>query len=143
MCFLAWGLSAEGPRKEAENDWPRRVDLGDGYSLVVHQPQIERWKGFRTLDVRVAATLEMPAGTAGRREAFGTVRLRLPTEVDVARAGAGTTAPASARGAAPSASTSVTSARKRTTEAQKRGSQRKAETLHQISLLLGCPEAER
>lgn len=76
--ILLVSLSAHA--QEGDADWPRLLTFEDGARLVLHRPQIDAWRDFKSLEVRLAATLELPD-----REALGTVRLRLATEVDIPR----------------------------------------------------------
>jgi hypothetical protein len=68
----------------AAEDWPRLFTFEDGVRLVLHEPQVEAWEDFRTLDLRLVAGIELPSGNAVV-EALGVVRLRLRTTLDVPR----------------------------------------------------------
>jgi len=67
-------------RGEDDAAWPRLVTFEDGVRLTLHPPQVDAWRDFKSLEARLAATLELPD-----REVLGTIRLRMATTVDVPR----------------------------------------------------------
>jgi hypothetical protein len=85
---LLMALSFPVHAQEEDEDWPRLVTFENGVRLTLHQPQVEAWRDFKSLEARLAATLELPD-----REALGTVRLRMQTQVDIPRQMAMVSAP--------------------------------------------------
>ena len=66
-----------------QDPWPRQVDLSNA-TLLVYQPQINKWEGNQ-LDFRAAVAIQ-PTGAT--RETFGTFFATARTQVDrVARTG--------------------------------------------------------
>jgi hypothetical protein len=62
-------------------DYPQRREQ-DGYSLVLHAPQIRSWPEFKRFDALMAIELTSPDGAA---PALGTVTITGATQVDMAR----------------------------------------------------------
>mgnify|MGYP001820372457 FL=1 len=61
--------------------FPQRREF-EGYSLIIHAPQIRSWQGFERFEAWVAIELTPPEGAA---TAFGTAVLTGDTEIDMAR----------------------------------------------------------
>jgi len=62
-------------------DYPHRREQ-DGYSLILHAPQIRSWPEFKTFDAQMAIELTTPDG-AGK--ALGTLTIAGATQVDMSR----------------------------------------------------------
>jgi len=76
----------EGVGPPAEDlDWPRMLSMPDNQRLVIHEPQLESWKGFSALDLRAAITVESTDAQGQPAELIGSMRMRLQTAVDLPR----------------------------------------------------------
>jgi hypothetical protein len=62
-------------------DYPQRREQ-DGYSLVLHAPQIRSWPEFKTFEALMAIELTPPDGAA---KALGTLTIAGATQVDLSR----------------------------------------------------------
>ncbi|MEM8882955.1 MAG: hypothetical protein AAGD14_02705 [Planctomycetota bacterium] len=71
--------------EDSREDWPRLLGLDNNERLVVHEPQVEEWAGFKLLTFRAAINLEGQDGSGEPTESLGTVRVRLRTAVDLHR----------------------------------------------------------
>jgi hypothetical protein len=45
---------------DEDADWPRILTVDGNVRLVLHQPQVQSWKGIQALDVIMVATIEIP-----------------------------------------------------------------------------------
>jgi hypothetical protein len=62
LLFLSIGFLIPGLAKSEDTvRWPREYDR-DGLSLVIHQPQIDRWNDFNTLEAKAAVSLTLKEG---------------------------------------------------------------------------------
>ncbi|MHC4224698.1 MAG: hypothetical protein ACYSUN_11955 [Planctomycetota bacterium] len=82
ICLL---LSTAAFAADEDADWPRILTVDGNVRLVLHQPQVQSWKGFQALDVILVATIEIPEEGGEIEEAIGTVRLKMKTTLDHAR----------------------------------------------------------
>ncbi|MHC5113823.1 MAG: hypothetical protein ACYTGP_05285 [Planctomycetota bacterium] len=73
---LAPAVSAQAEREDDDRQWPREFKLDDGGSLLLFQPQAERWDDYRTIEVLVAAVVTLPRGP----ELIGALEIRIETE---------------------------------------------------------------
>jgi hypothetical protein len=71
------GRSKDQPT--ARRTWPRSLERKDGTVVVMYQPQIERWEGYRRLEALAAVSIRVP-GRGG--EILGAVTLEARTETD-------------------------------------------------------------
>ena len=78
--LLALLLAIPVHAQDQDEEWPRLVTFEGGVRMTLHQPQVEAWRDFKSLEARLAATLELPD-----REALGTIRVRMKTQVDIPR----------------------------------------------------------
>ena len=75
------GLAAQvAGQEEDAPTWPREFPLPDGGSLIVHQPQVERWDDFKSLQALAAIELT----PAGKDATLGAIRIVSDTDTDQA-----------------------------------------------------------
>ena len=85
LLLFALSLPLHGEEEGGREEWPRLLVLEGGGRVVLHLPQLEEWKEFRDLGVRLAATVELPRRDGGVDEAAGTIRLAMTTRIDIPR----------------------------------------------------------
>lgn len=78
LTFLASAGTLLSQATPADSGWPRVYANGSA-SLVVHQPQVDRWSDFRKISGRCAVAIS-PA--RGREPVYGTFRFEADTLVD-------------------------------------------------------------
>ena len=76
----ALGQAAKAP-ENADRGWPR-VYKTTGAEVVLHQPQVDSWEGYRKLSARLAVSVR-PWGA--EKPEYGVIELEARTETDLAK----------------------------------------------------------
>ncbi|MCP3903025.1 MAG: hypothetical protein GY715_05250 [Planctomycetes bacterium] len=70
--------SAQDADSDDNAGWPREFELADGSTLLVYQPQVERWEDFRRLDALAAVIVTLPR----EAEMIGALEVSMTTATD-------------------------------------------------------------
>ncbi len=74
----AQGNEASASAQPADPGWPRQFTAGD-YTVVVHEPQVDRWENYMGATFRAAISVQKKGD---KEPVYGTVRASCPTVVD-------------------------------------------------------------
>jgi len=65
--------------QDAPDPWPRGYTTAQGAEIVIYQPQVVEWSGFRTIEALVATEV---TPKPGEKPIFGVIGLKAETEAD-------------------------------------------------------------